>query len=50
MFLVKGLDTCEFTLTLLPEDTELISLKDSQPFVYMLDKQEKVLKFRFKRG
>lgn len=48
VFLVEGLDNCEFTLTLISAGAEYIELKDSQPFTYLFDDAEKELFFKFK--
>lgn len=37
LFFVKGLDSCEFTLTILDENTTFVELKDTQPFTYLFD-------------
>lgn len=50
VFKIEALDDCEFTLSLLPEDTEYVNLVDSQPFVYMFSPDEKFLKLRFTRS
>lgn len=49
IFMIRAIDTGTFTLTLLPEDSDLVELKDSEPFVYLFDSKEENLKFRFKR-
>lgn len=35
--MIEGLDSSEFTLTLIPLGTEFIELKDSEPFTYLFD-------------
>ncbi len=45
---MKGLDDCEFTLTLIDEGTEFIELQDTKPFTYLFDDAEKELTFSYK--
>lgn len=47
-FLVRGLDNCEFTLTIIEEGTEYIELQDTKPFTYLFDDSEKEIIFTYK--
>lgn len=49
IFLIQALDNCEFTLSLINENTEFIKLEDSQPFAYQLNELEEEMKFTFDR-
>ena len=48
MFMIKGLDNSQFTMTLIQEGTKYIELNDSEPFAYTFDDQETELKLTFK--
>lgn len=45
---VVGLDNCEFTITMLQANQPYIQLKDTEPFVYLMDDNENELIFAFK--
>ena len=45
---VVALDNCQFVITALESSKPYIDLKDSEPFVYLMDDNEQDLEFHFK--
>ena len=46
--MVKGLDSCQFTLTALDIKAPFVELKDTEPFTYLFDNEESSLIFEYK--
>jgi hypothetical protein len=44
---VEGLDSGEFTLTIIEEDDEFLPLTDGVPFSYTMDPMEDKISFKF---
>lgn len=45
LFMIEGLDNCEFALSIIEEGTGAIELKDGEPFSYLFDDKESSLAF-----
>lgn len=44
---MEGLDSGEFTLTIIDEDDEFLPLEDGVPFSYTMDSKEDKISFKF---
>lgn len=46
--MVQGLENCEFTISIIEDGTDAISLNDGEPFSYLMDDRENSVLFKFK--